>query len=116
METQPNSTRMLGITLMVIQLGIIFAYGFEGGFYQEQSSAPILTDLFSLLMMVVLVLLGFGLLISPYLHATWLGITTSLITLSIAVLLNPLLNKFWFNAFVSGFEDTDSLPTTSPIY
>ena len=58
--------------------------------------------------MTIFTIVGFGLLLSSYGHAAWLGPFAALLTLGIGMQLNPLLQKLWFKALIEGMNDVPS--------
>ena len=102
METQDQNTftssRPLGILLTLLQIAFITAYSIIGSTYLPYQNI----QLISILMMHLLPLVGFGFLLASYRHGTWLGPMTSLITISIGMQLNPLLQKLWFRVLIAG--------------
>ena len=57
-----------------------------------------------MLMMALFTIVGFGLLLSSYRNATWLGMLTALLTVAIGIQANPLLQKLWFGAFMTRYS------------
>ena len=60
-----------------------------------------------MIMLGLFTLVGFGLLLSSYRNATWIGMLTALLTVALGIQVNPLMQKLWFGTFFTGF-------TTSP--
>jgi hypothetical protein len=54
--------------------------------------------------MFVFMVVGFGMLLNVYRFGTWLGSGTAIMVAAICILLSPLLQKFWFSVFVTGFN------------
>lgn len=53
--------------------------------------------------MMMFIVLGFGLLLSVYRFASWIGITSAFMVVSIGVQFCPLMLKLWFSVFITGF-------------
>jgi hypothetical protein len=49
--------------------------------------------------------MGFGLILSYYKHGSWLGMTTAIIVVVLNIQLSPLVQKFWFSALISHFDE-----------
>lgn len=62
-----------------------------------------------MLMMGLFTLVGFGLLLSSYRNATWLGMLTALLTVALGLQANPLMQKLWFGAFMTGYTSSPSV-------
>lgn len=63
-------------------------------------------------MMGLFTMVGFGLLLSSYRSATWVGMLTALLTVAIGLQANPLFQKLWFGAFMTGYSES---PATSSV-
>ena len=88
----------------------MIAYGLAGSFYPEPSpSQSAYIEIFSVVIMSLFVLVGFGLLLSTYRFATWLGITTAIMVVALSIQFGPLLQKFWFSIFITGFGSVNPL-------
>lgn len=61
-----------------------------------------------IVMMSIFTIVGFGLLLSSYRHATWLGPFTALFTFAIGMQVNPLLQKLWWMVLIEGTKDVPS--------
>lgn len=48
-------------------------------------------------------LVGFGLLLSAYRYGTWLGTSSAIIIMAVILQYSPLMQKFWFSVFITGF-------------
>ena len=83
----------------------MIAYGVIGNFHTEINvdSPTILGHLAATLLLALFTIVGFGLLLSSYRHALWLGMLTSLLTVAIGIQAGPLMQKLWFGAFFTSF-------------
>lgn len=64
----------------------------------------------------VFVVIGFGLLLGYLKKAAFMGIFTAVYTVSITLILSPILQKFWFNIIMTDFHGAapnTALPPTS---
>lgn len=107
--------RILGLSFLIIEIGVMFAYGFAGSFsFETNPSFAAYQEIISVVLLALFVLVGFGLLLSTYRFANWLGTTTAIVVVAISVQLAPLLQKFWFSVFITGFGDVNDINTVSP--
>lgn len=65
--------------------------------------------------MFIFTIVGFGLLMNVYKFANWLGATTSIVVVALSIELSPLLQKFWFSVFITGFGDNNSSIANSTV-
>jgi hypothetical protein len=61
----------------------------------------------------MLAILGYGLLISYFKNGILTGMATTLLIVSINVQLGPLLHRFWYDVFISGFKTTSAVSAVS---
>lgn len=99
--------RLVGICLLAVIIGILFAYGFSsniniGYFTQSQHFSVGIT----LFLSFIFVVIGFGLFLGYYVENIFTAIFTALYVVSLTVILSPLLQKFWLNIFLNGFNTT----------
>lgn len=64
-----------------------------------------------LILGLVFVVIGFGLLLSYYKRASFLAIFASIFTVSLTIIISPILQKFWFNVFITDFQGTAPTPS-----
>lgn len=82
----------------------MIAYGLAGSFFVEANSDDATyNQVFAIVIMALFVLVGFGLVLSYYRFGNWLGMATSILVVAVSVQLAPLIQKFWFSVFISGF-------------
>ena len=90
------------------------AYGVIGRFYNEGTSTEAAEQgIFNSMMLMLFTIVGFGLLLNAYKFGTWLGTGTAIIVVAILIQLSPLLQKFWFSVFISGFGTTNDVSNVS---
>lgn len=58
------------------------------------------------MMIMLFTLVGFGMLLSVYRFGSWLGMSSALLTVAVLIQYSPLLQKFWFSVFITGFDAT----------
>lgn len=63
---------------------------------------PVLGGIF--IFSTVFVVIGFGLLLGYLKKAAFMGIFTAIFTVSITFIISPILQKFWFNVFMTDFH------------
>jgi|JI10StandDraft_1071094.scaffolds.fasta_scaffold159860_2 hypothetical protein len=63
-------------------------------------------------MLGLFAILGFGLVLSVFRCASWLGVVTSILVFAIFVQLSPILQSLFFNSFVDSFVTTNVYPNT----
>lgn len=66
-------------------------------------------------MMFLFVLVGFGMLLNIYRFGNWLGSTMAITIVAISVQFSPLLQKFWFSIFITGFGSVNTSITSSTV-
>lgn len=107
--------RVFGVLALLLQIGILFPYGFQASLLNEgtvgttptSSSEGVATQfLIEYILMAVFALLGFGLLLSFLKYGTWSGMATALLVISVNIQLGLLFQKFWFNIFTNAFGNT----------
>ena len=83
----------------------MIAYGIQGVFQEE--ATPVVSaypQIMSLIMMALFTIVGFGLLLSSYKHATWLGMASAVLVVAVSIHLSPLVQTLFFQTFNSGFR------------
>jgi hypothetical protein len=101
------------IALVIIEIGCMISYGIDGFYYQE-GTTPIPASPYqraelypfqpySVILLAVFVLVGFGMVLSYYRFAHWLGMATAILVVALSVQLAPLIQKFWFSVFITSF-------------
>lgn len=84
-------------------------YGLAGNFRADISGEVILkSEIVALILMFLFVVVGFGMLLNIYRFGNWLGSATAIITVALCIQLSPLLQKFWFSVFITGFGTVNS--------
>lgn len=79
-------------------------YGLAGKYRNDANGLSILhTDTMSLILMFIFAIVGFGMLMNVYRFGNWLGSATALVVVTLSIKLAPLIQKFWFSVFISGF-------------
>lgn len=87
----------------------MIAYGLAGSFFVESNADDATyNQVFGVVIMALFVLVGFGLVLSYYRFGNWLGMATAIVVVAVSVQLAPLLQKFWFSVFISGFGTVNS--------
>ena len=119
MSATSNATgRVFGVLALMLQIGMLFAYGFEGSLLNEgilgttPTSTPVTVAsqfLIEYVLMAAFALLGFGLLLSFLKYGTWSGMATALLVISVNIQLGLLFQKFWFNIFTNGFGNQQDI-------
>lgn len=93
--------------ILGLQIGMLFAYGFAGKFSYVAGISPGNETLtLPLYFYMSLFAVGIGLMLSYYGRGTALGLATAIFAIALNIQLSPLLQKFWFNVFVGGFDMT----------
>ncbi len=116
-----TSVRVLGVFILLVELGLLFAYGFAGyiinevgfwGGFGAYAAGLIPYDftyigegMFFYITTMVFTLIGFGCLYSAISRSTLTGFFISFFIVGYTTILSPTLQKFWFNVFVSNFHD-----------
>lgn len=116
--TEPidNKSRLSGVGLVLTEIGIMIGYGLAGNFRNDANGLTILrTDILSCILMFIFVVVGFGMLLNVYRFGNWLGSATAIIVLAISIQLSPLLQKFWFSVFISGFGSVNMTATSTSV-
>lgn len=111
-ENSKGKVRVVAIILLLLEVGLMFAYGFGSQFTIGGTSFPTTNDNTSSLIFyttsAIMALLGWGLIIAYSENSAISGLTTTLITAGIFVQLIPPLDHFWsflFNSSWSGRFD-----------
>jgi hypothetical protein len=115
------SVRILGVFILLVELGLLFAYGFAGYLINEVGSwggtnayvtglIPIEftftgEGMFFYICTMVFTLIGFGCLYAAVSRATLTGFFISFFIVGYTTILSPTLQKFWFNVFLGNFKD-----------
>ena len=116
-EPVDNKSRILGISLLITEIGCMVGYGLAGNFRNDPSGLSTLRgEVVSLILMFIFVVVGFGMLNNIYRFGNWLGSATAIIVIGLSIQLSPLLQKFWFSIFITGFGTVNnSVPVTSTV-
>jgi hypothetical protein len=111
-ETIENNSsgggKAFAVLLFLLELGILFAYGFAGSFFNSNSLEAADYQTLSYIFLSMLAILGYGLIISYFKNGILTGMATTLLIVSINVQLGPLIHKFWYNVFMIGFQSKAS--------
>ncbi len=114
-----TSVRVLGVFILLVELGLLFAYGFGGYIINEVGSwggssafnnglIPIEWTMGGEGMIfyfttLIFALIAFGCLYAATSRSTITGFFISFFIVGFTTILSPTLQKFWYNVFVSGF-------------
>ena len=85
----------------------MLVYGLKGKYFEE-SFIKNPKDAYGYLNEMALLLFalaGFGLLLSSYKNGTWLGMGSALLVVVVSIQVTPILQKFWFFVFNTGFTE-----------
>jgi hypothetical protein len=109
--------RLIAVGLIIAEIGCMIGYGLAGRYdvsenyinnmpptYGNDLNTPT-ANAYSLILMFIFTVVGFGMLLNVYRYGNWLGGGTAIIVVAISILLGPLLQKFWFCVFISNFKD-----------
>lgn len=116
------SVRILGVFILLVELGLLFAYGFAGYIINEVGSwggstsiglnnliPPEFTyvgeGMFFYITTMVFTLIGFGCLYASISRTTLSGFFLSFFIVGYTTILSPTLQKFWYNVFISSFYE-----------
>lgn len=98
-ENAKGKVRGVAIFLLLLEVGLMFAYGFGSDFVVGGALFPTTSDntnsLIYYITSAIMALLGWGLIIAYSENSAISGLTTTLITAGIFVQLAPPLNAFW---------------------
>ena len=131
-EKGHTSVRILGVFILLVELGLLFAYGFGGyiineigswggqGAFDNSTISPDWTyggeGMFFYVSTMVFTLIAFGCLYAAISRATLTGFFISFFIVGYTTILSPTLQKFWYNVFIGGFwspniNNSDTLGT-----
>ena len=99
-DSMKTQNRIFALLIVLVQLGIMFAYGFGTKFTTFAVQSPLVdysSDVLFYTFAALLAILGYGLIISYSENSAISGLTITLIVLSISVQGTPLLLQFWRN-------------------
>lgn len=112
MTSVPNRRVSMGFPIVYILflIGIVLIYGFLTVYYRETNTTTnadgttTITDnpargvrnISMLIMDTLFTLLGFGLLLTPYKHQKWVGMSIALFVVSFNIILGLLFQDMWF--------------------
>lgn len=104
-ENSKTKVRGVAIFLLVVEVALMFVYGFGSEFDLTTANFPTTSDNSSSLIMYILAailpILGWGLIIAYSENSAIAGLTTTLITVGIFVQLAPPVFYFWDYLFNS---------------
>jgi hypothetical protein len=113
--TPNRANQAAGGILLVVMAGVFWIYGFAGevrnattknlpttGLTGSQNTQTVLGNLFVLT--AIFVVIGFGLLLSYFKRATFSALFVSIFTVSLTAIVSPILQKLWFNIFITNFQ------------
>ncbi len=105
--------------ILLVELGLLFAYGFSGYLINEigswgginaYSSSLIPVEwtmggqgMFFYLTTMIFTVIAFGCLYAAVSRSTLTGFFISFFVVAYTTILSPTLQKFWYNVFVDGF-------------
>lgn len=110
----------MGVFILLVELGLLFAYGFSGYIINEIGSwggsgayntlIPIEwtfggEGLFFYVSTMIFTLIAFGCLYAAISRSTLSGFFISFFIVGYTTILSPTLQKFWYNVFIGGFHD-----------
>lgn len=117
------SVRILGVFILLVELGLLFAYGFAGyivnevGFWNIDGGfaagliPPEFTfvgeGMFFYITTMVFTLIGFGCLYASISRTTLTGFFLSFFIVGYTTIFSPTLQKFWYNVFISEFHNSN---------
>lgn len=110
------------ILFLIFLVTIIIVYGFLTVYFREVSLAknpdgtsttlenPVkgVRNICLLIMDTLFTLLGFGLLLSPFKHQKWAGMSIALFVVAFNIILGLLIQDFWFEVFFGFRKNLDS--------
>lgn len=118
-EKGSTSVRILGVFILLVELGLLFAYGFAGFIINEVGSwggsgaytlglIPIDwtfggQGMFFYVSTMVFTVIAFGCLYASVSRSTLTGFFISFFIVGYTTIFSPTLQKFWYNVFVDGF-------------
>lgn len=80
------------------------AYGVVGRYFNESGAVNAAEEgIFYTMMLMLFTIVGFGLLLNVFKFGTWLGAGTAILVAAVTIQFSPLLQKFWFSVFITGF-------------
>ena len=115
-----TSVRVMGVVILLVELGLLFAYGFSGviingmGSWGGKSAFLILVAIetaldadgaFFYITTMIFTLIAFGCLYSPVSKSLLSGFLISFFIVGYTTILSPTLQKFWYNVFIGEFHD-----------
>lgn len=104
-EPPENINRAVGVAILVTQVGSMVAYGVVGRFFNETGAVTAAEEgIFYTMMLMLFTIVGFGLLLNVFKFGTWLGAGTAILVAAVSIQFSPLLQKFWFSVFITGFS------------
>jgi ABC-type transport system involved in multi-copper enzyme maturation permease subunit len=111
-EPTDSKGRFFGAGLFITEIGCMIAYGLAGSYFVEPNpDDATYNQVFSVVLLGLFVLVGFGMVLSFYRFGSWLGMATAIIVVAVSVQLAPLIQKFWFSVFITSFGNMND-PTT----
>ena len=113
-----RANQAMGVLLLIILAGVYWIYGYTGevrfantekypttGLANTTNPRNVQTVLGGIFIFsIVFVVIGFGLLLGFLKKAVFMGIFTAIYTVSITFIISPILQKFWFNIFMTDFH------------
>lgn len=122
------SVRILGLFILLVELGLLFAYGFAGYIVNEVGfwgglgayTAGLIPveftfvgeGMFFYISTMVFTLIGFGCLYASISRTTLTGFFLSFFIVGYTTILSPTLQKFWYNVFIDQFHNDNINNTT----
>lgn len=113
--------RVFGLLILLVELGLLFAYGFTGyiitevgdwGALDGYAAGLIPVDftlggegLFFYISTMIFTVIGFGCLYAAVSRATLSGFFLSFFIVGYTTILSPTLQKFWYNVFIDSFHN-----------
>jgi hypothetical protein len=103
----------MGAIILIIEIGLLFVYGFEGKIINEYTSwgRTITDELLATYqgyifywMTLIFTIIGFGCLYAANAKTTLSGFFISFFIVGFTTIFSPVMQKFWFNVFSYTFS------------
>jgi hypothetical protein len=121
-EDNPNSpykngNRAIGAVILIIMFAVLWIYGWASEVILVTANSPFISfasqsvygNIF--ILSAIFTVIGFGLLLTYFSSATATGLFTSFFIVSFTVIVAPILQKFWFNVFITSFNGSSPAST-----
>ena len=112
--TEHIKGRLFGGAILLLEFGLLFAYGFEGLLFDEPTDAFANSVInFLYFATLILAVLGFGLQLSYFQSTGLTAIFQSLFVVSLTTIFLPPMMQFWYNVYIGSFDGTIGTSTNS---